>query len=104
VQNKPTNITIHVEYTHSCGQVMEQIVSMDLDDEFSMELKDDTLPALIGGLSVIDKVWVPPVFARPYYTVSGHYSKVNITGIEHKGNRLLCMTCGADMLFPDSEE
>ena len=100
---KPTKITIHIETVHECGQVQEQIVSLDIDHEFTMTQSIDTLPGLEGGISVDSKFWIPPTFARATFGIEGHYSKVDVTGIEHKDHRLLCAKCGANVLFPESE-
>lgn len=101
--SKPTKITIHMEDVHSCGQVIAQVVTMDLDKELSITHERAVLPGFEGGLSTDYTFWIPPVFAKPVYTISGHYSKVDITGVEFKEHSLRCVKCGVDILFSERD-
>ncbi len=104
MQNKPTAITIHIETAHSCGQVFEQVVYIDVDEDFILTHYFDDLSYFAGGISDQgDKFWIPPLYGRHQFTVSGYYSKVSITGVERVDHRMLCPTCGANLLFPESE-
>ncbi len=98
--DKRVEITVHIKETHSCGQLIEQVAHMGADEAFSLTFHQDAVDA--GGMTP-KGYWIPPTFARPQITLSGHYSKVEVTGMELKEHQLRCVKCGADILFPEGE-
>jgi len=103
--NEQATFTILIEETHHCGQIFKQIVTMKADPLFSFTLSS-------GMTSLLNPVEIGVYFKhfeqrlddmRPKIELIGHYDKVEITGMEIKEQRLLCMTCGEDILFPERD-
>jgi hypothetical protein len=81
-------IAIHVSTEHRCGQVHE-IVYHVRDAKFD-----------VYGIQFPDFTKAFPAHDELENSIefSGRYGKVDINGVEVKGNRILCKGCGVDLM------
>ena len=86
-----TKITVHLEYTHECGQVLEEIFRMKTDQYFSMDMLREPL---IDTAQPLDKL-----------NLGGYVEKVEIAGMEiREGKGAYCLKCDANLLLPSLDK
>jgi hypothetical protein len=79
------SFAVHQTQSHTCGQEIEVVYSMKMDDGFCFSLNFD-----------------PVTYARQV-SLSGPYSRVEYKNIEIKNNQLVCMHCGESIFSPANQ-
>ncbi len=90
-------LTLHIEQTHDCGQVITHVLHIDSAD-FSL-----SLPPFMDLSREEPGKFKPFVLAKRKIDFSGDYEKFEVNGLELKGRRFLCVKCGADIFFPEPD-
>lgn len=101
--SEQVKITVHVEYTHDCGQVFEEVSYMKADQDLLLKLSQE---ALNWDVSNVQSLFVTPSLPPlPKLNLVGSVEKVEMTGSElRKGKGLVCQKCGANLLFPSQDK
>lgn len=105
-----TRVTMTVEQTHHCGQVIQEVTTLRVDAGFSLAVSHDP-PFSITPEEFSDsdherttlaQVMEQERHRKMLVYLHGTVEGVVVMGcafVEGKGLR--CLTCGANMLFPD---
>jgi hypothetical protein len=102
--SEQVKITVHIEYTHDCGQVFEEISYMKADQDLLLKLFQEALNWDVGN---VQSLFVPPSLPPlPKLSLAGHVERVEMTGSEWRQGKggLVCQKCGANLLFPSQDE
>lgn len=87
--SKQLKITVHQQEEHECGQIHEAIYYMY-----------DVKMTMISSLMPIDTTTLD-IFNPTPMEFTGNYNKVELNGIEVRGNTIVCKKCGKDILRED---
>jgi hypothetical protein len=93
----PDAIIVHITFAHACGQVIEQVLHLKMDEAFSVGFS-----AAYPPLSVMDVVPFTVQTPGEKLDLSGHIGVKELNGIEWRdGLGAVCQKCGAGLLFPE---
>lgn len=95
--SKPDAISIIIKHIHACGQVCEEVVHLDMEQDFSFGLSSDPLPPF--GPDEQGFLWAPNHSSSIKFSLSGQVERTEVTGMEWRDRHGLCPKCGADF-FP----
>ena len=101
--SEQVKISVHVEYTHDCGQVLEEISYMKADQDLLLKLSQEALNWDVGNVQSL--FVTPPLPPFPKLSLAGNVERVEMTGSELvKGKGLVCQKCRANLLFPSQDK
>lgn len=108
VHTTPTRVTITVEKTHDCGQVIQEITTLCMDEDFSLSTRNDppiSFPSLHDApdldRSALAVLLDEAERRKLLLSLHGAVEGIDVLGCTWTDKGLRCLTCGANMLFPE---